>query len=75
MSRGLGDVYKRQGWKEEGIKKERRTERKKDFRGKEERKKKKSCAGFKQVRLVLLVFLSVKREVEFGGIGFTFLPS
>ena len=29
------------GWKEEGIKKERRTERKKEFRGKEGKKKKK----------------------------------
>ena len=42
--------------------------------GKEERKKK-SSAGFKPVRLVLLVFLSVKREGVFGRIGFTFLPS
>ena len=58
--------------KEEGIKKERRTERKKEFRGKE---KKKSFAGFKPVRLVLQVFLSVKREGVVGGIGFTFLPS
>ena len=67
--------------KEEGIKKERRTERKKEFRGKggrkkrEKTKKKKSSAGFKQIRLFLLVFLSVKREVVVGGIGFTFLPS
>ena len=30
--------------------------------GKEERKKKKSSAGFKPVRLVLLVVLSVQRE-------------
>ena len=43
--------------------------------GKEERKKKKSSAGFKLVRLVLLVFLSVKRERVVGRIGFTFLPS
>ena len=42
--------------------------------GKEERKKK-SSAGFKPVRLVLLVVLSVKWEGVFGGIGFTFLPS
>ena len=42
--------------------------------GKEERKKKKkSCAGFKAVRLVLLVFLSVEREGVVGGISFTFL--
>ena len=43
--------------------------------GKEERKKKKSSAGFKPVRLVLLVVLSVKREGVVGRIGFTFLPS
>ena len=42
--------------------------------GKEGRKKKFS-AGFKQIRLVLLVFLSVKREGGVGVIGFTFLPS
>ena len=41
--------------------------------GKEE--KKKSSAGFKLVRLVLLVFMSVEREGVFGRIGFTFLPS
>ena len=50
--------------KEEGIQGERRNE-----------KKKKSSAGFKPVRLVLLVFLSVKQEGVVGGIGFTFLPS
>ena len=33
---------------------------KKKFRGKGGKKKKKSSAGFKPVRLVLLVFLSVK---------------
>ena len=43
--------------------------------GKEERKYKKSSAGFKQVRLVLLVVLSVQPEGVVGGIGFTFLPS
>ena len=46
--------------------------------GKEERKKKKkkkSSAGFKPVRLVLLVVLSVDREGVVGRIGFTFLPS
>ena len=56
---------------EEGIKKERRTEGKKEFRG----KGKKSSVGFKLVRSVLLVFLSVKREGVGGWIGFTFLPS
>ena len=38
-------------------------------------KEKKSSAGFKLVRLVLLVFLSVEREWVVGRIGFTFLPS
>ena len=38
-------------------------------------KKKTSSAGFKPVRLVLLVVLSVKREGVVGRIGFTFLPS
>ena len=57
-----------------GIKKERRTERKNELRGKG-RGKKKSSAGFKPVRLVLLVFLSVEREGVVGRIGFTFLPS
>ena len=56
-------------------KKERRTERKKEFRGKGGKEKKKSSAGFKPVRLVLLVFLSVELEWVVGSIGFTFLPS
>ena len=43
--------------------------------GKKEREKKKSSAGFKPVRLVLLVLLSVEREGVVGRIGFTFLPS
>ena len=50
--------------KEEGIQGERRKE-----------KKKRSSAGFKPVRLVLLVFLSVEGEGVVGRIGFTFLPS
>ena len=41
----------------------------------EEKEKKKSSAGFKPVRLVLLVFLSVEREGVVGRIVFTFLPS
>ena len=58
------------------MEKERRTERKKEFRGKGGKKeKKKSSAGFKLVRLVLLVFLSVEREGVVGRIGFSFLPS
>ena len=52
--------------KEEGIQVERRKERKKE---------KRSSAGFKPVRLVLLVFLSVEREGVVGRIDFTFLPS
>ena len=45
--------------------------------GKEERKnnKKKYSAGFKTVRLVLLVVLSVEQEGLVGRIGFTFVPS
>ena len=45
--------------------------------GREERRegKKKSSAGFKWVRLVLLVFFSVEQERVVGRIGFTFLPS
>ena len=54
-------------------KKRKRTERKEEFRGKGG--KKKSSAGFKPVRLVLLVFLSVKQEGVVRRIGFTFLPS
>ena len=59
-------------------KKGRRTEKKKDFRGKggqEIKRKRKSSAGFKPVRLVPLVFLSVEWEGLVGRIGFTFLPS
>ena len=52
-----------------------KKERKKEFRGKGGKEKKKSSAGFKLVRLVLLVFLSVEREGVGGGIGFSFLPS
>ena len=48
---------------------------KKKFRGKGGKKKKKSSAGFKPVKLVLLVFLSLEREWVLGRIGFTFLPS
>ena len=63
----------------EGRRNKRKTEGQKGRRnsgGKEERKgKKKSSAGFKPVRLVLLVFLSVEWEGVVGRIGFTFLPS
>ena len=50
-----------------------KKERKKVFRGKGEKgkkKEKKSSAGFKPVRLVLLVVLSVQREGVVGRIGF-----
>ena len=54
-----------------------KKERKKEFRGKggKGKGKKKSSAGFKPVRLVLLVVLSVQREGVVGRIGFTFLTS
>ena len=56
---------------------EKKKERKKEVRGKggKGKKKEKSSAGFKPVRLVLLVVLSVEREAVVGRIGFTFLPS
>ena len=41
----------------------------------EKSKKKKYSASFKQVRLVLLVFLSVEKEGVVGRIDFSFLPS
>ena len=53
--------------KEEGIQGERRKERRKE--------RKMSSAGFKPVRLVLLVFLSVEQDGVVGRIGFSFLPS
>ena len=55
--------------------KKKERERKKEFRGKGGKKKKESSAGFKPVRLVLLVVLSVQWEGVVGRIGFTFLPS
>ena len=55
--------------KEEGIQGEISKEKRK------EKKKRRSSAGFKLVRLVLLVVLSVEREGVVGRIGFTFLPS
>ena len=58
-----------------GRRNEKKKERKKEFRGKGGKEKKKSSAGFKPVRLVLLVVLSVQREGVVGRIGFTFLPS
>ena len=55
--------------------KKRKKDRKEEGIQGERRKKIISSAGFKQVRLVLLVFLSVEREGVVGRIGFTFLPS
>ena len=55
--------------------KKKKKETKKDFRGKGGEEKKKSRAGFKPVRLVLLVVLSVQWEGVVGRIGFSFLPS
>ena len=55
--------------KEEGIQGERRREKRR------RKKKKGSSAGFKLVRLVLLVVLSVEWDGVVGRIGFTFLPS
>ena len=55
--------------------KKRKKDRKEEGIQGERRGKKKSSAGFKPVRLVLLVFLCVKWEGVFGRIGFTFLPS
>ena len=57
------------------MKKRKKKKRRRISGGKEERGKKKSSAGLKQVRLVLLVVLSVQREGVVGRIGFTFLPS
>ena len=54
--------------KEEGIQGQSRKEKRK-------KKKNRSSAGFKLVRLVLLVSLSVDREGVVGRIGFIFLPS
>ena len=59
-----------------GRRNKKKKERKKEFSGKGGKgRKKKSSAGFKLVRLVLLVFLSVEQEGVVGRIGFTFLPS
>ena len=45
------------------------------IQGERRKGKKKSSAGFKPVRLVLRVVLSVEQEWVVGRIGFTFLPS
>ena len=61
---GRRNNKKKKDRKKEGIPGERR-----------EGKQKRSSAGFKPVKLVLLVFLSLEREWVLGRIGFTFLPS
>ena len=58
--------------KTEGQKGRRNSGEKEDGK---EKKRKKSSAGFKPVRLVLLVFLSVELEGVVRRIGFTLLPS
>ena len=58
-----------------GISNEKKKKGRRNSGGKQERTKKKSFAGFKPVRLVLLVVLSVEQEGVVGRIGFTFLPS
>ena len=55
--------------------KKRKKDRKEEGIQGERRGKKKSSAGFKPVKLVLLVVLSVEWEGVVGRIGFTFLPS
>ena len=55
--------------------KKRKKDRKEEGIQGERRKKKKSSSGFKPVRLVLLVFLSVEWEGLVGRFDFTFLPS
>ena len=65
---GRRNKKKKKDRKEEGIQGERRKEKRK-------KKKKRSSAGFKLVRLILLVFLSVEQAGVVGRIVFTFLPS
>ena len=61
----------------EGRRNKKRTKDRKEegIQGERRKGKKKSSAGFKQVRLVLRVFLSVEQEELLGRIGFTFLHS
>ena len=58
-----------------GGRRNKKKERKKEFKWIGGKEKKESSAGFKLVRLVLLVVLSVEEEGVVGRIGFTFLPS
>ena len=80
--RGMGAKKKKEGrrnkkckgWKEDGIK-DKEVQKGRRNQGERRKEKKMSSAGFKPVRLVLLVFLSVEQEGVIGNIGFTFLPS
>ena len=65
----------KEGKKEGRRNKKRKKDRTEGEKRREKKDKEKSSAGFKLVRLVLLVFLSVKWKELVGGIGFTFLPS
>ena len=56
------------------LKKRQKDRKVEEIQGERREEKKMSSVGFKQVRLVLLVFLSVEWEGVFGRIGFTFLP-
>ena len=58
-----------------GIKKRQKDSKEEGIQEGRRKEKKKVSAGFKLVRLVLPVFLSVERDGVFGRIGFTFLPS
>ena len=57
------------------IKKRKKDRKEEEIQGERRKEKKNSSAGFKLVRLVLLVVLSVEWEGVVGRIGFTFLTS
>ena len=65
----------RKKWKEEGITKRKKDRKEEGIQGERRKEKTMSSAGFKPVRLVLLVSLSVDREGVVERIGFIFLPS
>ena len=58
-----------------GGRRNKKKERKKEFKWIGGKEKKESSAGFKLVWLALVVVLSVEREGVVGRIGFNFLPS
>ena len=70
-----GFVVSPVGKRERGEERENKKGRREKGNRKGGKEKKKSSAGFKPVRLVLLVVLSVQRQRVVGRIGFTFLPS